>query len=187
MGLEVSPMCDRDTISLCNMQMGFIEFVVAPLIIGELGAAACDFGCVCEMFCTVWCCIALLWVCDPSALLTTVHLLLCANEVPVHLFCPVLTLCPVVPCLCYSVRQHPALAERDRRQHGRELQPVGPEASSRVGPEGGRQREARRGSQAGGASEEVGRPHGVRQHAEGHAAAQAHLLLEEVVRRPELV
>ena len=35
MGLEVSPMCDRDTISLCNMQMGFIEFVVAPLIIGE--------------------------------------------------------------------------------------------------------------------------------------------------------
>ena len=37
MGLEVSPMCDRDAISLCNMQMGFIEFVVAPLIIGELG------------------------------------------------------------------------------------------------------------------------------------------------------
>lgn len=34
MGLEVSPMCDRDAISLCNMQMGFIEFVVAPLIIG---------------------------------------------------------------------------------------------------------------------------------------------------------
>lgn len=35
MGLEVSPMCDRDTINLCNMQMGFIEFVVAPLIIGK--------------------------------------------------------------------------------------------------------------------------------------------------------
>ena len=36
MGLEVSPMCDRDSINLCNMQMGFIEFVVAPLIIGTL-------------------------------------------------------------------------------------------------------------------------------------------------------
>jgi hypothetical protein len=35
MGLEVSPMCDRDAINLCNMQMGFIEFVVAPLIIGK--------------------------------------------------------------------------------------------------------------------------------------------------------
>ncbi|KAJ1434174.1 hypothetical protein B484DRAFT_446819 [Ochromonadaceae sp. CCMP2298] len=33
LGMEVSPMCDRDAISLCNMQMGFIEFVVAPLII----------------------------------------------------------------------------------------------------------------------------------------------------------
>eukprot|EP01038_Epipyxis_sp_PR26KG_P015310 gene15310-20632_t len=32
-GLEVSPMCDRDTLNLCNMQMGFIEFVVAPLVI----------------------------------------------------------------------------------------------------------------------------------------------------------
>jgi cAMP-specific phosphodiesterase 4 len=32
-GLEISPMCDRDQIVLCNMQMGFIEFVVAPLII----------------------------------------------------------------------------------------------------------------------------------------------------------
>jgi len=32
-GLVVSPMCDRDSIVLCNMQMGFIEFVVAPLII----------------------------------------------------------------------------------------------------------------------------------------------------------
>jgi len=35
LGVEVSPMCDRDQINLCNMQMGFIEFVVAPLIIGE--------------------------------------------------------------------------------------------------------------------------------------------------------
>jgi hypothetical protein len=26
-------MCDRNAIVLCNMQMGFIEFVVAPLII----------------------------------------------------------------------------------------------------------------------------------------------------------
>lgn len=34
LGVEVSPMCDRDQINLCNMQMGFIEFVVAPLIIG---------------------------------------------------------------------------------------------------------------------------------------------------------
>ena len=33
-GLEISPMMDRKTIQLCNMQMGFIEFVVAPLIIG---------------------------------------------------------------------------------------------------------------------------------------------------------
>lgn len=35
MGLEISPMCDRNNINLCNMQMGFIEFVVAPLIIGK--------------------------------------------------------------------------------------------------------------------------------------------------------
>lgn len=33
LGLEISPMCDRTNINLCNMQMGFIEFVVAPLII----------------------------------------------------------------------------------------------------------------------------------------------------------
>jgi hypothetical protein len=33
-GLEISPMCDRATINLCNSQLGFIEFVVAPLIIG---------------------------------------------------------------------------------------------------------------------------------------------------------
>lgn len=32
-GLEISPMMDRSTIQICNMQMGFIEFVVAPLII----------------------------------------------------------------------------------------------------------------------------------------------------------
>ena len=32
-GLEISPMCDRATINLCNSQLGFIEFVVAPLII----------------------------------------------------------------------------------------------------------------------------------------------------------
>jgi len=40
MGLEVSPMCDRAAVSLCNMQMGFIEFVVAPLIIGSLSERA---------------------------------------------------------------------------------------------------------------------------------------------------
>lgn len=34
-GLEVSPMMDRDLIVLCNMQMGFIEFVVTPLINGK--------------------------------------------------------------------------------------------------------------------------------------------------------
>ncbi len=34
-GLEISPMCDRNAINLYNMQMGFIEFVVAPLIIGK--------------------------------------------------------------------------------------------------------------------------------------------------------
>jgi cAMP-specific phosphodiesterase 4 len=32
MGLEISPMCDRNAVNLCNMQMGFIEFAVAPLI-----------------------------------------------------------------------------------------------------------------------------------------------------------
>jgi hypothetical protein len=32
--LEVSPMCDRNAIVLANMQMGFIEFVVSPLITG---------------------------------------------------------------------------------------------------------------------------------------------------------
>lgn len=32
-GLEISPMCDRATVNLYNMQMGFIEFVVSPLII----------------------------------------------------------------------------------------------------------------------------------------------------------
>lgn len=31
-GMEVSPMMDRELINLCNMQMGFIEFVVTPLI-----------------------------------------------------------------------------------------------------------------------------------------------------------
>ena len=35
-GLEISPMCDRDNINLCNMQMGFIEFVVSPLIGGKI-------------------------------------------------------------------------------------------------------------------------------------------------------
>jgi 3'5'-cyclic nucleotide phosphodiesterase len=34
-GLEVSPMMDRDSINLCNMQMGFIEFAVAPLLTGD--------------------------------------------------------------------------------------------------------------------------------------------------------
>ncbi len=36
LGLEISPMCDRGQIHVCNMQMGFIEFVVAPLILGKL-------------------------------------------------------------------------------------------------------------------------------------------------------
>jgi hypothetical protein len=31
-GFPVSPMMDRNTVILCNMQMGFIEFAVAPLI-----------------------------------------------------------------------------------------------------------------------------------------------------------
>jgi len=31
-GLPVSPMCDRNTTILCNMQMGFIEFAVNPLL-----------------------------------------------------------------------------------------------------------------------------------------------------------
>lgn len=32
-GIPISPMMDREQIVLCNMQMGFIEYVVAPLII----------------------------------------------------------------------------------------------------------------------------------------------------------
>lgn len=32
-GLDISPMMDRNTLNLCNMQMGFIECVFAPLII----------------------------------------------------------------------------------------------------------------------------------------------------------
>lgn len=32
-GLPVSPMMDREQIVLCNMQMGFIEYVVAPMIV----------------------------------------------------------------------------------------------------------------------------------------------------------
>jgi hypothetical protein len=35
-GLEISPMCDRNAINLANMQMGFIEFVVTPLICGKM-------------------------------------------------------------------------------------------------------------------------------------------------------
>jgi hypothetical protein len=34
-GLEVSPMMDREKIVLCNMQLGFIEFVVTPLAISK--------------------------------------------------------------------------------------------------------------------------------------------------------
>lgn len=34
-GLEISPMCDRATINLVQSQMGFIEFVVTPLIVGR--------------------------------------------------------------------------------------------------------------------------------------------------------
>lgn len=33
-GLAVSPMMDRDLINLANMQLGFIEFVVTPLVSG---------------------------------------------------------------------------------------------------------------------------------------------------------
>jgi hypothetical protein len=35
LGLEISPMCDRTKTNLRTMQMGFIEFAVAPLIISE--------------------------------------------------------------------------------------------------------------------------------------------------------
>jgi hypothetical protein len=40
-GLEISPMCDRTAINLYNMQMGFIEFVVSPLIIGKPYSPTC--------------------------------------------------------------------------------------------------------------------------------------------------
>jgi 3'5'-cyclic nucleotide phosphodiesterase len=33
--VEVSPMCDRDIVNVPTMQMGFIQFVVAPLFIGR--------------------------------------------------------------------------------------------------------------------------------------------------------
>lgn len=46
-GLEISPMCDRATINLCNSQLGFIEFVVAPLIIGT------SFICCCSQLSTL--------------------------------------------------------------------------------------------------------------------------------------
>jgi hypothetical protein len=52
LGLEVSPMCDRDSVVLCNMQMGFIEFVVAPLVIGT--RAECVF-CLCVHVCVSVC------------------------------------------------------------------------------------------------------------------------------------
>jgi hypothetical protein len=34
-GLEVSPLCDKDTINVANAQMGFMEFVVVPYYIGR--------------------------------------------------------------------------------------------------------------------------------------------------------
>ena len=33
-GMDISPMMDRNNSNLFNMQMGFIEFVVSPLVIG---------------------------------------------------------------------------------------------------------------------------------------------------------
>jgi cAMP-specific phosphodiesterase 4 len=45
MGLEISPMCDRNSVALCNMQMGFIEFAVAPLINSTLFASVCVARC----------------------------------------------------------------------------------------------------------------------------------------------
>lgn len=42
-GLEVSMGMDRDTLVLCNMQMGFIDFVVAPLIIGMIYALRSEY------------------------------------------------------------------------------------------------------------------------------------------------
>jgi cAMP-specific phosphodiesterase 4 len=34
-GLEVSPMMDRAIVNLPNMQLGFMEYIVAPLFSGE--------------------------------------------------------------------------------------------------------------------------------------------------------
>ena len=39
--MEVTPMMDRNLIILCNTQLGFIDFVVAPLLSGE-------YECECE-------------------------------------------------------------------------------------------------------------------------------------------
>ena len=54
-GLEISPMCDRATINLCNSQLGFIEFVVAPLIIGacfSLSLLSSSFSNLCLLYLT---------------------------------------------------------------------------------------------------------------------------------------
>ena len=33
--IQVTPMMDRDLIILCNTQLGFIDFMVAPLVTGK--------------------------------------------------------------------------------------------------------------------------------------------------------
>ena len=42
-GIPVSPMMDRELINLANMQMGFVEFVVTPLINGSLASFCFSF------------------------------------------------------------------------------------------------------------------------------------------------
>ena len=48
-GIDVSPMMDRDTSNLFNMQMGFIEFVVSPLINCEYNMVYSVYACKQDM------------------------------------------------------------------------------------------------------------------------------------------
>jgi hypothetical protein len=118
MGLEVSPMCDRDTISLCNMQMGFIEFVVAPLIIGKQltynTITAAIHNIVLFRFSYV----------NSFAFFSSFIFIF-------FFFCILLAsnvTCTISTSI-YSIRQHTPHPARDRRQHGQQLQPVGPAPS----------------------------------------------------------
>lgn len=79
----------------------------------------------------------------------------------------------------HSIRQYPTISQRDWRQYGEQLQRVGSASLERDRSEG-RQWQDRRGHEAGGAPAEVQGQDGLREHAQSTAAAQAHLLPEEI-------